>query len=59
MAKRFASGVLVGALTTLGALGGAVLAFKKTVIDPEEEITDKIEENRRKANRKQHAAHQG
>lgn len=59
MAHKFASGVVVGALTTIGALGGAVLAFKKTVIEPEEAFNDKIDENRRKANRKQHAAHQG
>ncbi|GAF39700.1 hypothetical protein FC83_GL000852 [Agrilactobacillus composti DSM 18527 = JCM 14202] len=58
MANKFVSGFVVGALATVGALGGAVLAFKKTVIEPEEDFNNKVEENRRKANRKQHAAHQ-
>lgn len=59
MANKFVSGFVVGALATVGSICGAVLAFKKTVIEPEEAFNDKYEENRRKANRKQHAAHQG
>ncbi|WP_261806183.1 DUF3042 family protein [Lapidilactobacillus luobeiensis] len=59
MTKHFVKGFLLGSLTTLGAVAGSIFAFKKTVIEPQEAYEDKIEENRRRANRKSHAAHQG
>ncbi|MCH4058151.1 MAG: DUF3042 family protein [Lactobacillaceae bacterium] len=59
MTKHFIKGFILGSLTALGAVAGSVFAFKKTVIEPQEEYDNKIEENRRRANRKSHAAHQG
>lgn len=59
MAKHFVKGFLIGSLTTLGAVAGSVFAFKKAIIEPQEEFDNKVEENRRRANRKSHAAHQG
>ncbi|MFD1466319.1 DUF3042 family protein [Lapidilactobacillus mulanensis] len=59
MAKHFVKGLLIGSLTTLGAVAGSLYAFKKAVIEPQEEFDSKVEDNRRRANRKSHAAHQG
>lgn len=59
MAKHFAKGFFLGTLTTLGAVACSVVAFKKSIIEPQESYEEKLEENRRKANRKAHAAHQG
>lgn len=56
---RFVKGFLVGSLTTATAVYGALHAFKKTVIEPENEENDRIESNRRRANRKSLQAHQG
>lgn len=57
--KSFAKGLFVGAAATAGVLAGAVTTFRKKVIEPEEKELDRIEENRRRANRKSFQAHQG
>lgn len=59
MKHKFATGFLFGIVATAGAVAGAVLTFKKSYIEPVEEKVDEINANRRKANRKSHAAHQG
>ena len=52
MTKGFGKGVLTGVAGTVAALAGAVYAFKKKVIEPEEQKAAFIEENRKKAARK-------
>ncbi|KRL58318.1 DUF3042 family protein [Latilactobacillus fuchuensis] len=59
MKHKFAKGFVIGTISTVGAIAGSLLAFKKTVVDPIEEKESQIEDNRRRANRKSHAAHQG
>ncbi|KRK71732.1 DUF3042 family protein [Lacticaseibacillus nasuensis] len=59
MAHKFIKGFLVGTFMTAGAVAGSVLAFKKSYIEPVETKVQEIDDNRRKANRKRHAAHQG
>ena len=59
MAHKFIKGFLVGTFMTAGAVAGSVLAFKKSYIEPVETKGQEIDDNRRKANRKRHAAHQG
>ena len=59
MAHKFINGFLVGTFMTAGAVAGSVLAFKKSYIEPVETKVQEIDDNRRKANRKRHAAHQG
>ena len=59
MKHKFAKGFVIGTVTTIGAIAGSLLAYKKTEVDPIEEKENQIEENRRRANRKSHAAHQG
>ncbi|HIY92787.1 DUF3042 family protein [Companilactobacillus sp. HBUAS56275] len=56
---RFVKGFLVGSLTTATAVYGALHAFKKKVIEPENQENERVEENRRRANRKSLQAHQG
>lgn len=58
MAKKFGAGVATGVAATLGALAAGLFTYKKKVIEPEEELNNKIEENRKKANRKSFSAHQ-
>lgn len=59
MAKKFTTGFLTGALITVATAAAGLFAFKKTVLDPEDQETERIEENRRRANRKSFSAHQG
>ena len=59
MKHKFFKGFVIGTVSTVGAIAGSLFAFKKTVSDPIEEEENKIEENRRRANRKSHSAHQG
>jgi hypothetical protein len=56
---RFVKGFLVGSLTTATAVYGALHAFKKKVIEPENAENERVEENRKRANRKSLQAHQG
>ena len=44
MAKGFAKGLVTGVAGTVAALAGAVYAFKKKVIEPEEQKAAFIEE---------------
>ncbi|EJG58126.1 hypothetical protein AMCSP08_000667 [Streptococcus pneumoniae 2072047] len=48
MAKGFAKGLVTGIAGTVAAVAGAVYAFKKKVIEPEEQKAAFIEENRKK-----------
>ncbi|ANJ69684.1 MULTISPECIES: DUF3042 family protein [Latilactobacillus] len=59
MKHKFLKGFVIGTVSTVGAIAGSLLAFKKTVVDPIEEKENQIEESRRRANRKSHSAHQG
>lgn len=59
MKHKFLKGFLVGVVASAGAVASSVIAFKKSYIEPVETKVDEINENRRKANRKQHASHQG
>jgi hypothetical protein len=52
MAKGFAKGLVTGVAGTVAAVAGAVYAFKKKVIEPEEEKAAFIAENRKKAARR-------
>lgn len=54
MAKNsgFGKGVFTGVVATLGLVAASVLAVKKVVIDPIDEKEQRIEENRKKAQRK-------
>ncbi len=59
MAKKFTAGFITGTLITVATIASGLFAFKKTVIDPEDEELERIEDNRRRANRKSFSAHQG
>lgn len=59
MAKKFTTGFFTGALVTIATVAGGLFAFHKTVVEPEEIEDQRIEENRRRANRKSFSAHQG
>lgn len=59
MAKKFSAGLLTGILTTVGAVAAGALTYKKRIIDPDIDEENRIEENRIKATRKSHSAHQG
>ncbi|MFD1429903.1 MULTISPECIES: DUF3042 family protein [Lacticaseibacillus] len=59
MKHKFFGGFLLGTLMTASAVAGSLIAFKKSYIEPVEDKVDEINTNRKKANRKQHAAHQG
>ncbi|WP_252897750.1 DUF3042 family protein [Amylolactobacillus amylophilus] len=50
---------MTGALITIATAAAGLFAFKKTVLDPEDQEAERIEENRRRANRKSFSAHQG
>ena len=52
MAIGFAKGLVTGVAGTVAAVAGAVYAFKKKVIEPEEQKAAFIEENRKKAARR-------
>ncbi len=52
MAKGFAKGLVTGVAGTVAAVAGAVYAFKKKVIEPEEQKAAFIEEHRTKAARR-------
>ncbi|MBF7122146.1 DUF3042 family protein [Pediococcus pentosaceus] len=56
---KFVKGFLFGTISTLGAITGALFAFHKVVVEPVEEQVERTEENRRRAHRKQHSAHNG
>lgn len=58
MAKKFGAGVVTGVAATVSAIAAGLFAYKKKVIEPEEEQNNKIEENRKRANRKSFASHQ-
>lgn len=57
--KQFTNGLIVGVLGTVAAGVGALLTFKKSVVDPIEDEEQKFEDNRKKAMRKSRAAHYG
>lgn len=57
--SKFTRGLFVGVLGTIAAGAGAILSFKKSVVDPIENEDKKFEENRKKAMRKSRSAHQG
>ena len=60
MAKsKFGRGFLFGVLATAGAVAGSFYAFKKQVVEPSDAEVSRIEDNRKRANRKAHQAHQG
>lgn len=54
MAKNhsFVKGLATGIVGTVAAAAGALFAFNKTVIEPEEKKAAFIEENRKKAARR-------
>lgn len=57
--EYFTKGLIVGVLGTVAAGVGALLTFKKSVVDPIEDQEEKFEENRKRAMRKSRAAHHG
>lgn len=57
--KQFTNGLIVGVLGTVAAGVGALLTFKKSVVNPIEDEEQKFEDNRKKAMRKSRAAHHG
>ncbi|WP_040471523.1 DUF3042 family protein [Lentilactobacillus kisonensis] len=57
--KHFTSGLVVGVIGTVAAGLGALMTFKKAVVDPIEDEEEKFESNRKKALRKSRAAHHG
>lgn len=52
----FLKGVVLGSLIAAGTFVGSALAYHKTVIEPEDKLNDRIDENRKRANRKAHSA---
>ncbi|AXX64316.1 MAG: DUF3042 family protein [Lactobacillus sp.] len=50
-------GIVIGSLATAGAVLGSALTYRQKVIKPVNDEEDRIEANRRKANRKAHSAH--
>ncbi|MEG1503276.1 MULTISPECIES: DUF3042 family protein [Enterococcus] len=50
--RRFASGFVTGTLAAAAVVTGVVMSVKKKVIDPIEEKESKVDENRKKAQRK-------
>ncbi|MBP2056886.1 hypothetical protein J2Z60_000048 [Lactobacillus colini] len=58
MAKKFGAGVVTGVAATIGALAAGLLTYKKKVVEPKEQESSRIEENRKRANRKSFASHQ-
>lgn len=59
MSKKFTAGFVTGTLITIATVASGLFAFKKTVMDPEDREIERIEDNRRRANRKSLSAHQG
>ncbi|PWG00997.1 DUF3042 family protein [Levilactobacillus bambusae] len=57
--NKFVKGFLFGTVATAGAVAGALFSFKKTVVEPIEEEEDRFDQNRIKAQRKAHSAHNG
>lgn len=55
--KHFIKGFIFGSIATAGVVAGAVLSFKKTVVEPIEDEEARFEENRRRAARKSRSAH--
>ncbi|KRM77402.1 DUF3042 family protein [Secundilactobacillus collinoides] len=55
--KHFAKGFLFGSVATLGAVAGAILSFKKKIVEPIEDQEQRFEDNRKKAARKSRSAH--
>lgn len=50
-------GIFIGSLATAGVVLGSALTYRQKVIKPANAEEDRIEANRRKANRKAHSAH--
>lgn len=50
-------GIFIVSLATAGAVLGSALTYRQKVIKPATAEEDRIEANRRKANRKAHSAH--
>ncbi|MBA1435042.1 DUF3042 family protein [Bombilactobacillus bombi] len=50
-------GIAIGTLATAGAILGSALTYRKKVIQPVNDEDERIEANRRRANRKAHSAH--
>nr|WP_034525837.1 DUF3042 family protein [Secundilactobacillus oryzae] len=57
--KNFTKGFLFGAVATIGAVAGALVSFKKAVVEPIEQEEQRFEDNRKKAMRKGRSAHHG
>lgn len=57
--KHFVKGFLFGTVATIGAVAGAVLSFKKRVVEPIEDEEERFEDNRKRAARKSRSAHTG
>lgn len=57
--SKFTRGFLIGTAATIGTVVGAVLAFKKSVVEPIEQEEANYDEQRRRALRKSYSAHQG
>ncbi|UQS82565.1 DUF3042 family protein [Bombilactobacillus folatiphilus] len=55
--KSLFSGVIIGTLATVGAIAGSALTYHKKVIQPLDQEDERIEQNRRRANRKAHFSH--
>lgn len=52
MAKNFIKGVFTGVVGAAATVAGAAFAYKKTVVEPEEEKIAFAEDSRKKANRR-------
>ncbi|KRM07621.1 MAG: DUF3042 family protein [Liquorilactobacillus ghanensis] len=55
----FGKGFILGFATAVGTAAGCFYAFKKNVVDPIEEKEAMIDEHKKRAVRKMHAAQQG
>ncbi|MCQ2570589.1 DUF3042 family protein [Limosilactobacillus equigenerosi] len=56
--KSFTKGFLTGTLAAVAAVASGALTFHKKVIEPIEQEEAKLDENQRKATRKNRSAHQ-
>ncbi|KRM91807.1 hypothetical protein FC87_GL000632 [Fructilactobacillus florum DSM 22689 = JCM 16035] len=57
--NKFGKGFAAGVATVVGLTAGALFSFKKRVVKPIEEQSQKEEENRKKVQRKAGSSHLG
>jgi len=57
--KNFAKGFIIGGFSVVGAAAAVLYTFHKVIVQPIEDQENRATENRKRAMRKQHSAHNG